>query len=122
MWISELAKPYRTALPRQSMMAAGVDAAGRIAVTPGQVLEQNTVPFFTPYGLSYRMPAGQEPLLLQDDGQVVCLGVKNDPGSLRPGELRLESAGGASIVLCGDGSILLNGCVTITPDGQIQTP
>ena len=58
----------------------------------------------------------------QDDGQVVCLGVKNDPGSLRPGELRLESAVGASIVLCGDGSILLNGCVTITPDGQIQTP
>ena len=44
-------------------------------------------------------------------GAQLCLGSVTEgwPEGLQPGEILLRSAGGASIKLCSDGKILLNG-------------
>ena len=50
-------------------------------------------------------------MLSAQGGAQLCLGSVTEgwPEGLHPGEILLRSAGGASIKLCSDGKILLNG-------------
>jgi hypothetical protein len=50
-------------------------------------------------------------VLSAQGGAQLCLGSVTEgwPEGLQPGEILLRSAGGASIKLCSDGKILLNG-------------
>lgn len=66
----------------------------------------------SPYGIYAKPPEREEVLLLSINGSRVCLGaVQENQPELQAGEILLQSAGGASIRLCADGKILLNGKV-----------
>ena len=58
-------------------------------------------------------PYGTPVLVLGSQGGEVCLGAVSDPSAeeelLQEGEILIRSAGGASIRLCRDGRLLLNG-------------
>lgn len=73
--------------------------------------EQRSVPVFAPRGVAYTPCEGDNLLLLSADGREVCVGVLGTHTGLVPGELRLVSAGGASIHLKNNGDIVLNGLV-----------
>lgn len=71
-----------------------------------------------PRGIAYLPNVGDNLLLLPVEGRDVCAGAITSTAGLQPGELRLFSAGGASILLAANGDIHLNG-VVITRNGQI---
>lgn len=62
-----------------------------------------------PYGIISVPPVGENAVILPLDDSEVCIGVVADSNDLEPGELKLCSKGGASIVLKNDGSVLING-------------
>lgn len=63
-----------------------------------------------PYGIIYVPAEGQDTAVMSVDGGEVCLGVVNDTDeTLSPGEVKIFSAGGASIVLKNDGNVYING-------------
>lgn len=70
----------------------------------------SNVPVATPYGLISIPPAGSQAVVLTADMGDVCAGVVNqNTEGLNPGEIMLCSAGGASILLRNDGTVLING-------------
>ena len=73
---------------------------------------------FAPRGIAYLPAVGDNVLLLPVEGRDTCVGVLASTAGLRPGELRLFSSGGASILLASNGEIHLNGAV-ITQDGRV---
>ena len=73
---------------------------------------------FAPRGIAYMPSVGDNLLLLPIEGRDVCVGALTSPTGLAPGELRLTSAGGATIRLAANGEIHLNGAV-ITRDGRV---
>lgn len=81
--------------------------------------ETRGVPVFAPRGVTYRPREGDRLLLLRADGADICAGCltpQNTGAALEAGELALESAGGARIILKNNGEIWLNG-LRITPEG-----
>ena len=74
--------------------------------------ESRQLPVCAPYGVSARPVQGQAAVGVSGQGGVqLGLGSVTEgwPEGLQPGEILLRSAGGASIKLCSDGKILLNG-------------
>lgn len=73
--------------------------------------EDRQLPTCAPYGIQARPPQGEQAAILSADSGQVCLGNISIgwPEGLQPGEILLQSFGGASIKLCNDGKILLNG-------------
>lgn len=74
--------------------------------------ESRQLPVCAPYGVYARPAQGQEAAVISaQSGAQLCLGSVTEgwPEGLQPGEILLRSAGGASIKLCSDGKILLNG-------------
>ncbi len=85
----------------------------------GSARRQN-VPLYAPAGLSSIPSPGAQVMLLPCAGETVCTGVRmTDLQGLQPGEIRLYSAGGASLTLKNSGEIELNG-ITITRDGTVR--
>ena len=75
---------------------------------------------FSPYGYTAAVPRGEEVLLIpSNDGQVV-IGTKSESKALEAGEIKIASLGGASIVLKNDGSVIINGKLTINREGVIS--
>ena len=86
--------------------------------TTGSMRQQN-VPLYAPAGLSAIPCQGAQVMLLPCAGEPVCTGVRmTNLQNLNPGEIRLFSAGGASLTLKNSGEIELNGLV-ITKDGAV---
>ena len=86
--------------------------------TTGSMRQQN-VPLYAPAGLSAIPGQGAQVMLLPCAGEPVCTGVRmTNLQNLHPGEIRLFSAGGASLTLKNSGEIELNGLV-ITKDGAV---
>lgn len=83
--------------------------------------QQQNIPVFAPYGISFLPKNDSQVLLLNVDGTDVCVGSLSDYSNLNSGELMLSSSGGAKIHLKSNGDIMLNG-VLITADGQIIPP
>ena len=73
---------------------------------------------FAPRGIAYMPSVGDNLLLLPAQGRDTCIGALTSTAGLRPGELRLFSSGGASILLAANGEIHLNGAL-ITRDGRV---
>lgn len=68
------------------------------------------LPVIAPYGIVYVPPVGAQAVLVSTQSGDACVGVVNQGvEDLRQGELMLRSAGGASIVLKNDGTVLING-------------
>ncbi len=68
-----------------------------------------------PGGMAYLPQAQDDVVVLSDEKEQICIGVKNMNRNfgIQPGELILFSSGGASIHLTNDGKIFLVGDVTI---------
>lgn len=73
--------------------------------------DYSQIPVAAPYGVSYLPVAGEETVVLCAGGENICLGTLSKSKGLEPGELMLESAGGASIELKNDGKVYINGRV-----------
>ncbi|MBQ8571862.1 MAG: phage baseplate assembly protein [Ruminococcus sp.] len=72
--------------------------------------QHRDVSVVAPYGIAYVPPVGEGAVVVPFEGGEACVGVLSKvPLKLSRGELMLYSAGGASIVLKNDGSVLING-------------
>lgn len=67
------------------------------------------IPVVSPYGVAFVPPAGEKAVVINSNGSPACLGTINQANGLLPGELLLFSKGGASIRLCNDGKVYING-------------
>lgn len=74
---------------------------------------------YTPFGYACAVPSGEDVLLIPSCDGGAAVGTKNITSGLEPGEIRIQSAGGASLVLKNDGSVIINS-LTVTPDGKIK--
>lgn len=91
-------------------------AAKVICATSGEKFlvgesEYRNIPGCTPYGVYSRPIPQKEVLVLSTPRGEVYLGTIEESllETLMPGEILLRSAGGASIKLCNDGKVLING-------------
>ena len=76
--------------------------------------EARRLPVCGPGGFLWRPADGQEVLVIKCGAQQVIAAVKTDGADgLLPGEIRLESAGGASITLKNDGAVEIDGTLTV---------
>ena len=71
-----------------------------------------------PYGVYVRPPQGEALLWVTAQGRPLCLGaVQEEEPPLADGELLLQNAAGASILLRADGQVVINGWA-LGPDGR----
>lgn len=71
-----------------------------------------SLPCVAPYGVASLMPSGNQAILIPLDAGSVALGVIQPKiESLEQGEIMLYSAGGATLVLKNDGTVVANGKV-----------
>ena len=101
---------------------------GNLSITTDELVaaisscEKRGISFYTPPGIEFFPTEGQEVVLISCGNNTACAGVEMQKStSLRSGEIRLFSHGGASILLKNDGSIVLNDEVTIDKNGAIFT-
>lgn len=72
--------------------------------------QHRDVAVVAPYGIAYVPPVGEGAVVVPFEGGEACVGVLSTVSlELKRGELMLYSAGGASILLKNDGSVLING-------------
>ena len=71
--------------------------------------EYQAVSFIGPYGIFSLPPQGTRAVLLDTEKGAVCVGIPMQGEKAAPGELLLQSAGGAYLLLKNDGTALLNG-------------
>lgn len=117
MWITQKIAQSARMDPAENGRADSFQNA-ELAAT-GSARRQN-VPLYAPAGLISIPSQGAQVLLSPCAGETICTGVRvADTQGLRPGEIRLFSAGGASLTLKNSGEIDLNG-VTITRDGTVR--
>lgn len=83
---------------------------------PGQTVvnisasgEHTGVPLCAPCGIAYVPAQGEQAVILPIGNGGVCIGAPVREKGLSPGEIMLYSAGGATLVLKNDGTILANG-------------
>lgn len=104
-----------------SPVAAPITQAGSGYIHASGEDEFHHIPLCAPYGI-YSIPSeNAQALIIPMDNAAVCAGVLspfNGDFELEPGELRLYSGGGASIVLKNNGDVIING-LTITKNGTI---
>ena len=99
---------------------------GRITVSNKDKLEADgslntrNVISYSPYGYSSLPPKGEEVLLLPFSNGQVAVGTRDRQDKLNSGEVRISSAGGASIVLKNDGSVVINNRFVINKEGEIS--
>lgn len=85
--------------------------------------EYREVSLIAPFGIRWNPPSGTDVELIKNWGSgssVVAVGTIVDE-EVEPGEIELYSQGGATITLKNNGDVVINGCLTITKDGQMNT-
>ena len=98
---------------------------GKITLSGNGVLEaeatqsSRNVKLCLPYGYTAGVPAGAEVMLLPAADCLLAVGTEAAGNLPAPGEVRIASLGGASVVLKNDGSVVINGCFTIDKEGNI---
>ena len=104
MWITQrLSQPVRPTAAENGR----VDSFQQTSLSATGSAQRRDIPLYA--------PAGVISLLLPCAGEAVCAGVRvTQAHGLQPGELRLFSAGGASITLKNDGTIELCGTIIHT--------
>ena len=81
----------------------------------------DTLPLFCPSGLRCFPEEGEQGFLIPFGGGYALLGTAASTQGLEPGELILESGGGAYIHLKNTGDVVING-LAIQPDGTVVPP
>lgn len=109
MWLVDYMTKNRGQNKGSSCGSVTSSSNGNVAVSAS--LEHRNVPIVAPYGVMYNPPENSKSVILDVAGTYMCLGVVSPFEELLPGELKLQSKGGASIVLKNDGTVLINGKV-----------
>lgn len=80
-----------------------------------QSSERRDLPVFAPGGYCWRPALGAEVLVLKTgaQGEGACVAGTRITANVAPGEVRIQSEGGASITLGADGTIRLEGDVLV---------
>lgn len=112
MWITQrLSQPTRPTAAESGR----VDSFQQTSLAATGSAQRRDVPLYTPAVLISIPLPGEQVLLLPCAGETVCAGVRvTQAHRLQPGELRLFSAGGASITLKNNGTIELCGAIIHT--------
>ncbi len=109
MWLTSFLS--QTKGQSQTSRGSVVASAGGI-VDVDTALRHRNLPVVAPYGIVYVPPVGEDAVVMSTLSGEACVGVVAPTArNLSPGELMLCSAGGASIVLKNDGTVLINGAV-----------
>lgn len=87
----------------------GVVTTGGPEIAVRTDMERRAPVVAVPFGMAVCVPQGEKVVMLPESG--VCLGTVNGAAGLKPGEVRLFSAGGAEILLRADGAVVINGQV-----------
>jgi len=82
-------------------------AGGMITVSSDE--EFRDIPAVRPYGYHACPPLGHRVLVVQTPHGPAVMGALFTPEGIEPGEIRLVSAGGATLVLKNDGRVVING-------------
>lgn len=75
--------------------------------------ERRRLEVYGPGGLRWKPAVGQKVLVLKAEGDPCVTGARTDSSGLEPGELALESAGGAAVRLDNAGRVALDGRVEV---------
>lgn len=92
---------------RTERAQSGVVTTGGEVIHVRTDMERRAPVVVVPYGMAVCVPQGEKVIMLPESG--ACLGIVNPADGLKPGEIRLFSAGGAEIRLQEDGSVVING-------------
>lgn len=74
--------------------------------------EYRVLPHCAPYGIYTKPLKGEDVAVMSVQNADLCMGVVTEQSKLPdllPGEILLRSSGGASIKLCANGQVLING-------------
>lgn len=109
MWLAEQQK-------REAVQQAGT--VGEVTLSgeaPAVELdsERRGLSVYAPGGYRWRPAVGQKVLVLKADGEPCVVGAPA-AGGLEPGEVALESGGGASLLLSNQGTVTLGGNAAVT--------
>lgn len=116
MWLSRIIRESGTAPQAEP---------GKITLSGNGVLEADAtrssrnVKLCFPYGYAAGVPAGAEVMLLPAVDGVLAFGTETAGSLPAPGEVTITSRGGASVALKNDGTVVINGCLTIDKEGNI---
>lgn len=107
MWLTSFLSKEKSGLKAAK---GNITASHERKVQVNASTQYRDVPVVAPYGIAYVPPVGEGAVIVPYEGGEACVGViASQPVNLQRGELMLYSAGGASIVLRNDGSVLING-------------
>ncbi len=114
MWLTSFLSKGKVNAPATK---GSITGAGASSVCVDASTQHRNVAVVAPYGYLYVPPVGEDAVIVPFDGGEACVGVVTRLSeNLQRGEVMLCSAGGASIVLKNDGSVLING-VDVTSNG-----
>ncbi len=83
-------------------------ATGKVEIDTSRL--NRNVPVVAPYGVYYVPAIGSEGVLIPTESGQALVGVLSvGIDDLRPGEIMLRSAGGATLVLKNSGAVIING-------------
>ena len=98
---------------------------GNITISNNNSLEAcasasaRNISVYSPYGYCALPPVGEEIIVIPSlDGQV-ALGSRSKNGDIMSGEIKIQSLGGASILLKNDGSVVINDSFIIGREGDV---
>lgn len=115
MWLSRKFKPKEEHFAETGVITLSTE---NCTEANSSMQSRNSV-FYSPYGYAFKLPVGEEVLIVNGASGAAVTGSKMDPSGLEPGEIALRSLGGARIFLKNDGSVEINGLV-IDKNGEIQ--
>ena len=120
MWISKKLAEKNTQAQSNNTEIGNLSIATNDIVAAISSCEKRGIAFYAPPGVEFLPTEGQKVLLISCGNQTGCVGVEMKKSStLKAGEIRLFSQGGANILLKNDGSIVLNNALTISKNGDI---
>ncbi len=115
MWLTSFLNKGNSKTPATK---GSITGTGGASVCIDASTQHRNVSIVAPYGFAYVPPVGEGAVLVPFDGGEACVGVVTGLSeNLERGEVMLYSAGGASIVLKNDGSVLINGVDVVNGNG-----
>lgn len=108
MWMNEYIAARSGNREGTAIGQVGDAVNGRVSVSATR--DYHRLPMLLPAGIVCIPTQGAPTVVMETPGGAVCAGViTQPPDDLKPGELMLSSAGGATVVLKNDGRVLING-------------
>ena len=116
MWLTSFLSKGKVKTPATK---GSITGAGASSVCIDASTQHRDVTLVAPYGFAYVPPVGEGAVLVPFDGGEACVGVVTGLcENLQRGEVMLYSAGGASIVLKNDKTVLINGVDVVNGNGH----